>query len=104
MTGLQRATIIGDFHPPGMNVTSTLSYADPTRAGAGADALRQVAAFVTVAGNIGAGPRIQNLAINTDGPNVSCGFSLDDEAMRRSLASILRVVGTAVAPAQPIQR
>jgi hypothetical protein len=104
MAGLMRATVTGDFQPPGLNVTSSLSYADPARAGAGADGLRQVAAFVTVAGNLGAGPRIQNLAITTDGANVACRFALDDEAMRRSIASIVKLVGTAIAPAQPLQR
>ncbi len=98
MTGLARVAVIGDFHPPGLNVASTLSYADPARAGAGADGLRQLAAFVTVAGNIGAGPKIQNLSIAADGTNVGCKFALDDEAMRRSLASLLKMFAVATHP------
>ena len=84
MTGLARVAVIGDFHPPGLNVASTLSYADPARAGAGADGLRQLAAFVTVAGNIGAGPKIQNLSIAADGTNVGWSF----RARRRGDAAV----------------
>ncbi len=99
MTGLLRAAVIGDFHPPGLNVAGTLTYADPTRAAAGADTLRQVAAFANIAASLGAGPKIQNLTITPNGPSVGCNFALDDEAMKRSLASIMKVVGGAVAPA-----
>jgi len=98
MTALTRVGVTGDFSPPGLNVAGTLSYADPQHAGAGADSLRQVAAFMNVASNLGAAPRVQNLAINTDGVNVGCRFALDEEAMKRTLGSIMKLV----APAQPL--
>jgi len=97
MSGLSRVATIGDFHPPGMNVASTLSYVDPARAGAGADGLRQVASFLSVASNLG-GPRIQNLSIVAEGPNVGCKFALDDEAMRRTIASVMKLFSTATRP------
>jgi len=95
MAGLTRVAVIGDFHPPGLNVASTLSYGDPPHAALGAEALRQVGAVADVAGKLGAGPRIQNLSIGAEGPNVACKFALDDEAMRRTLASVLRVFAPA---------
>jgi hypothetical protein len=97
LTGLSRAALVGDFHSPGLNVASTLTYADPQRATAGVDALRQLAAMVNVASALGAAPRVQNLSLAADGPNVACKFGLDEEGMRKSLASVLRLL----APASP---
>jgi hypothetical protein len=91
MSGLSRLATIGDFNPPGINVASTLSYSDPSRAAVGAEGLRQLASFVTIAGNLGAGPKVQNLSIVPEGANVGCKFALDDEAMRRTLATLSKL-------------
>jgi hypothetical protein len=85
---LSRLAVIGDFNPPGLNVAGTLTYSDPSRAAAGAEGLRQLAAYANVASNLGLTPKVQNLTITPDGANVGCKFALDDEAMRRSLASL----------------
>jgi len=99
MAGLSRLAVIGDFHPPGVNVASTLTYADPARATAGASALQQLAAIAAVAGQIGAAPRIQNLTIVPEGPAVACKFMLDEESLKRSLASAMKIFSGA--PARP---
>ncbi len=92
LASLSRAATVGDFHPPGLNVASTLTYADASRAASGADALRQLAALVNIAAAVGAAPRIQNLSLTPEGANVACKFELDDEAMRRALGSVLRLL------------
>jgi hypothetical protein len=98
MVGLSRVATIGDFHPPGVNVASTFSYADPARAAAGADGLRQLATFVNVASNLGAAPKVQNLSIVTEGANVGCKFALDDDAMRKTIASLMKLFSSATRP------
>jgi hypothetical protein len=103
MSGLSRVATIGDFHPPGMNIASTLSYTDPARASAGAEGLRQLASFATIASNLG-GPRIQNLAIEPMGPNVGCKFALDDEGMRRTIASVMKMFAPAAPASAPTIR
>jgi hypothetical protein len=102
MGGLARVSVTGDFGPPGLNVNGTLTYTDPSRAASGADNLRQLAAFVNIASNLGAAPRVQNLTITPEGSTVGCRFALDDEAMRKTLASIMKLVGGAVAPPPPM--
>ncbi len=101
MTGLLRVNLLGDFNPPGLNVGGTLSYADPTRAEAGANNLKQLAAFVNVASSLGAAPRVQNLNIATNGLDTTCRFSLDEEAMRRTLGSVLKALGVPSPAAGP---
>jgi len=97
LAGLSRVALVSDFHPPGLNVAGTLSYNDPVRASSVADSLRQLGALVAVAGQVGAGPKVQNLTIAADGANVGCKFVLDDEAMSRSFASILKLFSGATA-------
>jgi len=63
MAGLSRLAVIGDFHPPGVNVASTLTYLDGPHAATGASSLQQLAAIVAVAGQMGAAPKLQNLTI-----------------------------------------
>jgi hypothetical protein len=96
MTGLLRVAVISDFHPPGLNVASTLAYVDPAHAVAGANALRQVGAVADIAGKLGAGPQLQNLSIVPEGPTVGCKFALDEESVRRSLASLTKVFAGAL--------
>jgi hypothetical protein len=95
MAGLSRLAVIGDFHPPGVNVAGTLTYLDAAHAAAGATSLQQLAAIVAVAGQIGAAPRLQNLTITPEGPSVSCKFVLDEDALKRSLGSVMKMFGGA---------
>jgi hypothetical protein len=99
MAGLSRLAVIGDFHPPGVNVAGTLTYTDPAKATSGAASLQQLAAIVAVAGQIGAAPKMQNLTITPDGPSVACKFVLDEESLKRSLASVMKLFPGA--PARP---
>ena len=57
----------------------------------------QLASLVEVAGQIGAAPRLQNLTIGVDGANVGGRFTLDEEALKRSLASVLKLFASATA-------
>jgi hypothetical protein len=95
LAGLSKAAVLGDFHPPGLNVATTFTYSDPARAASGAASLRQLASLVAVAGQIGAAPRLQNLTIGANGANVACKFTLDEEALKRSLASVLKLFASA---------
>lgn len=97
IAGLSRVAVVGDFHPPGLNVAGTLAYPDPARATGVADSLRQLGALVAVAGQYGAAPRLQNLNIAAEGPSVAFKFVLDDEAIRRSLASVMKLFAGATA-------
>ncbi len=86
------------FTPPGLNVATTFTYADAARATSGAAVLRQLASLVEVAGQIGAAPRLQNLTIGADGvPTSGSRFTLDEEALKRSLASVLKLFASATA-------
>jgi hypothetical protein len=98
MNGLSRAAVIGDFNPPGLNVGSTLTYADPERAAAGGNSIRQLAAFVNMAAAMGAAPKVQNLSITPEGVNVAVKFALDDEAIRKSMASVIKLATGSTAP------
>jgi hypothetical protein len=98
--GLSRLGVLVDFHPPGLNIAATLTYADPPHATAGADAARQLGVVLTSAGKLGLGPQIQNLTIAADGPNMTTKFALDDQGVRLAVATITKMLA-ATSPRPP---
>jgi hypothetical protein len=88
--GIKGVRAVADFKPPGMHVAGTLTYADGTSAGAGANGIRQAGTLANLVAMTGLTPRLQDLNVNLADTNVQCSFSVDDQALRGILAALPR--------------
>ena len=94
LDGMRVARIIANFDAPGMNVASTLSYADPQHAQAAAAGVRTVDRWLNALGPILGGIRLQNLEVSAQESDLRCKVTLDDQTIRTALALAPRLLPT----------
>jgi hypothetical protein len=92
LTGTHAVRVIGNFGKPGMNIAATLSYEDPEQASSAADRVRSVDGWLKALGPLLGGLSLQNLDVVTDGKDMKCKFSLDEQALGNLLALAPRLV------------
>jgi hypothetical protein len=92
LSGTHAVRVIGNFAPPGMNVAATLSYDDALQATNAADGVRTVDGWLKVVGPLLGGLSLQNLDVATDGKDMKCKFSLDEQTLGNLLAFASRLL------------
>jgi len=92
LAGMLAVRVIGNFGTPGMNVAATLSYGDAQQASAAADGVRTVDGWLKALGPLLGGLSLQNLDVATDGKDMRCKFSLDEQALGNLLAFVPRLL------------
>jgi hypothetical protein len=92
LTGTHAVRVIGNFGKPGMNIAATLSYDDPQQASSAADGVRSVDGWLKALGPLLGGLSLQNLDVVTDGKDMKCKFSLDEQALGNLLALAPRLL------------
>lgn len=92
LAGMHAVRIIGNFGKPGMNVAATLSYDDAQQASSAADGMHTFDGWLKVLGPLVGGLSLQNLDVATDGKDMKCKFSLDEQALGHLLALAPRLL------------
>ena len=83
----------GSFAPlAGQNIAATLSYGDAQQASSAADGVRSVDGWLKALGPLLGGLSLQNLDVVTDGKDMKCKFSLDEQALGNLLALAPRLL------------
>jgi hypothetical protein len=91
--GIKTARGVGDLRDPGMNVSGTVTFDDPARATAGAEAMRHLAALVNTMALAGVVPQLRDLVISADGSNVQVKFAIDDGSLHTLLQQVPQYMG-----------
>ncbi len=81
LRGLKLVRAIADFNPPGLNVASTSTFADPTAATTAVAGIHALDGWLTVLAPALGGARIQNLQVDAVGSDVTCKFAVDGAAL-----------------------
>ena len=90
LSGMVSARVIGNFAPPGMNVAATVTYGDPLQAQGAAEGVHAAEGWLKVLGPLLGGVAPHDLEVTTDGKDLKCKFSLDDQGLASLLALVPR--------------
>jgi hypothetical protein len=79
---------VATFREPGVSISGSIAFDDPSHAAAGVDAVRQLGALINAIAISGAVPQLRSLTVSADGPNAQVAFAIDDGSLRSVLQQI----------------
>jgi hypothetical protein len=93
LSGMRVAKVIGNFGKPGINVAATTSFTEAKQAESAAEGVRTADTWLKVLGGFLGGLSVHDLDVTTDGKNMKCKFTVDEQTLARLLGFVPRLLG-----------